>query len=44
MWRATADYPDEGLPARTSAYRIGSVVVQQRVDNGAQYQQAMPGE
>jgi hypothetical protein len=44
MWRATADYPNDGVPALASAYRIGSVVAQQRVDNVAQYQQTLPGE
>jgi purine nucleoside permease len=44
MWSATADYPDNGLPALESAYRIGSKVVQQLVDNWAQYQQTIPGE
>jgi hypothetical protein len=32
MWRATADYPYDGLPALASAYRIGSAAVQQRVN------------
>jgi purine nucleoside permease len=42
MWSATADYPDDGVPALESAYRIGSVVVQQLVDNWTRYQQELP--
>jgi purine nucleoside permease len=42
MWSATADYPDDGLPALETAYIIGTVVVQQLVDNWSRYQQTLP--
>jgi purine nucleoside permease len=42
MWSATADYPDDGVPALESAYRIGSVVVKELVANWGRYQRVLP--
>ncbi len=42
-WSATADYPDDGLAALEAAYRVGSKVVNELVDNWEIYEATLPG-
>jgi purine nucleoside permease len=41
-WSATAEYPDKGRASLEAAYRVGSVVVKDLVDNWDRYQKEMP--
>lgn len=42
-WSATAPYPDQGLPAIKSAYKVGNTIVEMLVDNWDTYQTTIPG-
>jgi purine nucleoside permease len=42
-WSATAEYPDEGLPALEAAYQVGNRVVQALLAGWAHYRDVMPG-
>lgn len=41
-WSATADYPDDGLPALESAYRMGSAVAKTIVRDWSAYRDGLP--
>lgn len=41
-WSATAEYPDRGLTALEAAYRVGSVVVNEIVNNWKVYKTELP--
>jgi len=40
---ATAEYPDEGMPAIEAAYQVGNRVVQELLDGWSRYRDVMPG-
>jgi purine nucleoside permease len=42
-WSTTAPYPDEGRPALETAWRVGSVVVRELVNNWAVHADTLPG-
>ena len=42
-WSTTAPYPDEGLPARESAFLVGNSVVQEILKNWGKFETEIPG-
>ena len=44
IWSATAEYPDRGLGALEAAYRVGSVVVNELVENWDEHRVKLPGQ
>ncbi len=42
-WSTTAPYPDQGLPARETAFLVGNVVVQALLKNWHLYRDRLPG-
>jgi purine nucleoside permease len=43
-WSATAEYPDEGMPALEAAYQVGNIVVQELINGWPQYRDFTPGK
>lgn len=41
-WSATADYPDNGVPALEAAYKLGSAVAHELIENWTQTQHRIP--
>lgn len=41
-WSLSAEYPEDGLPAKEAAYQVGSIVVQQLVKEWAKYRDSIP--
>jgi purine nucleoside permease len=41
-WSATAEYPDQGLPALEAAYQVGRYVVDVLVDGWSRYASRLP--
>lgn len=41
-WSTTADYPDDGLPAKEAAWRVGSTVVRALVEDWEQFATTTP--
>ncbi|MCM2680204.1 purine-nucleoside phosphorylase [Echinimonas agarilytica] len=42
-WSTTADYPDDGLPAITAAFEMGSIVLDEIVTHWDTHQKTIPG-
>jgi purine nucleoside permease len=42
IWSVTAPYPDDGLPAKQSAYIVGNKIVQLIINNWEKYQEVLP--
>jgi purine nucleoside permease len=42
-WSATAEYPQDGLPALEAAYQVGNIVVQELLKGWSRYQDRPPG-
>jgi len=40
---ATAEYPDEGMPAIEAAYQVGNRVVQALIEGWSRYLDVIPG-
>ena len=40
---ATAEYPDEGMPAIEAAYQVGNRVVQALIEGWFRYRDVIPG-
>jgi len=43
-WSSTAPYPDDGLPAKESAFRVGNAVVQEILDNWDVFKDSLPSQ
>ncbi|WP_309024914.1 purine nucleoside permease [Pelagicoccus sp. SDUM812002] len=41
-WSATAPYPDQGVPALEAAYKVGSTVAHELIDNWSAYKNRIP--
>ena len=42
-WSATAQYPDQGMPALEAAYQVGNIVVQRLLADWPRYRDVIPG-
>ncbi len=42
-WSATAEYPEDGLPALQAAYQVGNIVVQELLKGWSRYRDVPPG-
>lgn len=42
-WSSTAPYPDDGLPAKEAAFRVGNAVVKEILANWDQFKDSPPG-
>jgi purine nucleoside permease len=41
-WSATAEYPENGLPAIEAAYQVGNIVAQKFISGWATYRDEIP--
>jgi len=43
-WSLTAEYPEDGLPAKEAAYQVGNIVVQKLIKEWPKYRDVLPAK